>query len=46
MLFRSRLTRKKTIWIAGVGMGILMLLNGAGLVVYGFDTLSKAFLRE
>lgn len=44
MLFRSRLTRKKTIWIAGIGMGILMLLNGAGLVIYGFDALGKAFL--
>ncbi len=44
MLFQSRLTRKKTIWTAGIGMGILMMLNGAGLVVYGFDALSKVFL--
>lgn len=44
MLFRSRLTRKKTIIIAGTGMGVLMLLNGAGLILFGFETLAKAFL--
>lgn len=44
MLFRSRLTKKKTILAACIGMGILMGVNGAGLVVYGFDALSKAFL--
>ncbi len=44
MLFRSRLSRKRTILIAGIGMGILMALNGAGLVIYGIDVLAKAFL--
>ncbi len=39
MLFKSRLTGKKTICIEGIGMDILMLLNGAGLVIYGFNTL-------
>ncbi len=44
MLFQSRFERKKTVWVAGVVMGILMTLNGIGLVVYGFDALSKVFL--
>lgn len=44
MLFRSRLTTKKTIVIAGTGMGLLMFLNGAGLLIFGFDVLAKAFL--
>lgn len=44
ILFRSRFTRKKTIAVAGIGMGLLMAANGAGLFVFGFETLSKAFL--
>lgn len=44
MLFRSRFTRKKTMVAAGIGMGLLMVANGAGLIVFGVETLSKAFL--
>lgn len=44
MLFRSRFTRKKTIVAAGIGMGLLMVANGAGLIVFGIEALSKAFL--
>lgn len=44
MLFRSRYTKKKTLLAAGIGMGILMALNGAALVVFGIDRLSKVFL--
>lgn len=44
MLFRSRFTRKKTIVAAGIGMGLLMAVNGAGLIVFGFEALSKVFL--
>lgn len=44
MLFRSRFTRRKTIVAAGIGMGILMGINGIGLMVFGFETLSKVFL--
>lgn len=44
MLFRSRFTKKKTIVAAGIGMGLLMAANGAGLIVFGFEALSKAFL--
>ncbi len=44
LLFRSRLNRKRTLLIAGSGMGILMVLNGVGLIILGIDTLSKIFL--
>lgn len=44
MLFRSRFTRKKTILAAGIGMGILMTLNSAILIVYGIDVISKLFM--
>ncbi len=44
MLFRSRLSRKKTILAAGIGMGILMISNGAGFLICGFDVFSKIFL--
>ena len=44
MLFRSRFAKKKTLLAAGIGMGILMILNGVGLIVHGIDALSKAFL--
>lgn len=44
MLFRSRLTKKKTVLLAGIGMGILMLANAAGLVIFGMEVLGKMFL--
>lgn len=44
MLFRSRFTKKITIAAAGIGMGLLMAANGTGLLVFGFEALSKAFL--
>ena len=44
MLFRSRFTPKKTIAAVGIGMGLLMVVNGAGLIVFGLNALSKAFL--
>lgn len=44
MLFRSRLTKKRTALAAGIGIGILMVANGAGMIVFGFDALSKSFL--
>ncbi|MCI8484941.1 MAG: GHKL domain-containing protein [Lachnospiraceae bacterium] len=44
MLFRSRFTPRKSILAVVIGMGTLMILNGAGLVIYGIDALSKAFL--
>ena len=44
LLFRPRFTRKKTVLITGIFMGILILLNGAGLAVLGFDALAQVFL--
>lgn len=44
MLFRSRYTKKKTILLAAFGMGSLMLLNGIGIVVLGFEVMGKIFL--
>lgn len=44
MLFRSRFTKKKTIVAAAVGMGVLMVANGAGLLIFGIETLSKVFI--
>lgn len=44
MLFRSRYTRKKTILIAGIGMGLLMILNVLIIILAGVDVLSKVFM--
>ena len=44
MLFRSRFTGKKTIMAAGIGMGLLMAANFAGIIMFGIETLAKAFL--
>ena len=44
MLFRSRFTGKKTMAAAGIGMGLLMAANGAGLIFFGLEALSKVFL--
>lgn len=43
-LFRSRYTKRKTLLIAGIGMGGLMLLNGAGVIVLGADVMGRLFL--
>ena len=44
MLFRSRYTKKKTIILTAVVMGALMIVNGAGIVVLGFELMGKLFL--
>ena len=44
MLFRSRYTKGKTLLLAGAGMGLLMFLNGVGVVVLGFEVMGKIFL--
>lgn len=43
MLFRSRFGRKKALILSGVGIGVLMLLNGIGLAVLG-EQMGKLFL--
>lgn len=44
MLFRSKYTARRTILLAAAGMGILMVLNGIGLAIFGFEALGKIFL--
>ena len=44
LLFRSRFTRKKTTIVTGICMGVLILLNGGGLAVLGFEVMAKVFL--
>lgn len=44
MLFRSRYTKRKTLLLAGTCMGLLMFLNGVGVVVLGFEVMGKIFL--
>ncbi len=44
MLFRSRYNRRKTLILIGMGIGVLMLLNGIGLAVLGRDTMGRLFL--
>ncbi len=44
MLFRSRFDRKKSLLLAGLGIGVLMLLNGIGLAVLGHERMGKLFL--
>lgn len=44
MLFRSRYTKRKTMLFAGIGMGILTVLNMALGLICGFDYLGKVFL--
>lgn len=43
MLFQSRFDRKRTWILSGVGIGVLMLLNGIGLAVFG-NQMGKLFL--
>ena len=44
MLFRSRYAKKKTLLLAGSGMGLLMVANGVALIWFGIDVLGKIFL--
>ena len=44
LLFRPRYSRKKTILATGSCMGVLMVLNGAGLAVFGFEVLAQVFM--
>jgi len=44
MLFRSRITRKKTILATIIGMGALIVLHGVGMTMFGVDAMGKVFL--
>lgn len=44
MLFRSRYTKRTTILLAVVGMGLLMALNAAGVATFGLESMGRVFL--
>ncbi len=44
MLYRSRYDRKKTILLTCISMGILIVLNMAGVVLLGADTMAKVLI--
>lgn len=44
LLYRSRYSRKKTVFLTSVTMGPLILLNMAGLVVYGVSVMGQLFI--
>lgn len=44
MLYRSRYSRRKTILLTGISMGLVILLNMTGLVRYGAGIMGKVFI--
>ncbi|MDE6916839.1 MAG: GHKL domain-containing protein [Lachnospiraceae bacterium] len=44
MLYRSRYARKKTLLLTAFSMGFLIVLNMAGLVLYGAGIMGKVFI--
>lgn len=44
MLYRSRYSRKKTYILTGISMGILIVINVTGLILYGADIMGKIFI--
>lgn len=44
LLYRSRYSRKKTFLCTGICMGPLIMLNVAGLAIYGAETMGKVFI--
>lgn len=43
LLFRPRYSKKMSVMMASIGMGILMALNLAGLLLFGFELMGKIF---
>lgn len=44
LLYRSRYARKKTFFLTGIFMGPLILLNIAGVALYGVEFMGKVFI--
>lgn len=44
LLYRSRYTRRKTLFLTGITMGPLILLNVAGVIILGTEIMGKIFL--
>ena len=46
MLYRSRYSRRKTVMLTGISMGLVILVNMAGLVRYGAEVMGKVLDRK
>lgn len=44
LLYRSRFSKRKTFFLTGITMGPLILLNVAGVVIFGTEFMGKAFI--
>lgn len=44
MLYRSRYSKRKTFFLTGVTMGPLILLNVAGVMIFGSELMGKIFI--
>lgn len=44
LLYRSRYGRRKTFFLTGMAMGLLIILNVAGLMLYGTERMGKVFI--
>lgn len=44
MLYRSRYSRRKTMILMGISMGLVILVNMTGLVRYGAEVMGKVFV--
>ncbi len=44
MLFRSKYEKRKTVILSATGMGILMVINSVGLVLYGVEVMGQLLL--
>ncbi len=44
LLYRSRYSRRKTFFLTGITMGPLILLNLAGVMIFGTELMGKAFI--
>ncbi len=44
MLFRSKYEKRKTVILSAAGMGVLMVINSIGLVLYGVEVMGQLLL--
>ncbi len=44
MLFRSKYEKRKTVILSAAGMGVLMVINAVGIVLYGVEVMGQLLL--
>lgn len=44
LLYRSRYGRRKTFFLTGIAMGLLIILNMTGLILYGAEQMGRVFI--